>query len=149
MALERDQIILGRLFNNDWTDEDVFEDVMTEEGLCFTFNGLNYGKTSENWDLESGYNHSIPIDSDTYPFRVFGSGAKMDLTVTLAAYEKHAEHTCRGFVRGYRILLHTPGEVPQMSRYFFRLTELQDLQLSVKPSMITTSKGLKYYDPNK
>lgn len=56
---------------------------------------------------------------------------------------------CRGPVQGFKILLHTPGEVPQVSKHYFRVPLLQEVLVSVKPNMITTSEGLMSYEPNR
>ncbi|XP_037031858.1 pickpocket protein 28-like isoform X2 [Bradysia coprophila] len=143
-----------------------FEEIMTEEGLCFTFNVLNgselynedlspdYTRIDHNmsakfWNLEDGYDTSIEIDPQTYPYRVFGSGARVGLFVLLKLYEQNLEYICRGPVQGFKILLHTPGEVPQVSKHYFRVPLLQEVLVSVKPNMITTSEGLRHYEPNR
>ncbi|KAG4070425.1 hypothetical protein HA402_005657 [Bradysia odoriphaga] len=121
-----------------------FEEIMTEEGLCFTFNVLNgselynedlspdYTRIDHNmsanfWNLEEGYDTSIEIDPQTYPYRVFGSGARVGLFVLLKLYEQNLEYICRGPVQGFKILLHTPGEVPQVSKHYFRVPLLQEV----------------------
>ncbi len=105
--------------------------------------------SAEHWSLENGYDNSIEIDPQTYPYRVFGSGARVGLFVLLKLYEQHLEYICRGPVQGFKILLHTPGEVPQVSKHYFRVPLLQEVLVSVKPNMITTSEGLRHYEPNR
>lgn len=85
----------------------------------------------------------------TFPFRVFGSGARVGLFVLLSLYEQHLEYICRGPVQGFKFLLHTPGEIPQVSKHYFRVPLLQEVLVSVKPNMITTSEGLRHYEPNR
>lgn len=55
---------------------------------------------------------------------------------------------CRGPVQGFKILLHTPGEIPQVSKHYIRVPLQQEVLISVKPNMITTSDELKYYKPS-
>ncbi|XP_037032179.1 pickpocket protein 28-like [Bradysia coprophila] len=147
-------------------NECFFEEVVTEDGLCFTFNALNgselftkdlshdYTRINHNmsasfWNLEDGYDSSIEAYSRTYPFRVFGSGTQEGIYVHLNQFEKNLEIRCRGAVQGFKIALHTPGEVPQVSKHYFRVPLLQEVLVSVKPNMITTSEGLRDYEPNR
>lgn len=109
----------------------------------------DHNLTAEHWSLETGYDQTIPVDPQTYPFRVFGSGARVGMFVLLRLYEQHLEYLCRGPVQGFKILLHTPGEVPQVSKHYFRVPLLQEVLVSVKPNMITTSEGLRHYEPNR
>ena len=54
-----------------------------------------------------------------------------------------------GPVQGFKILLHTPGEIPRVSKQYFRVPLNQEVVVSVKPNMITTSEGLIGYAPNR
>lgn len=105
-------------------------------------------KNATNWNLEDGYDVAN-VDPETYPFRVFGAGARAGLFALLRLYEQDLEYLCRGPVQGFKILLHTPGEVPQVSKHYFRVPLLQEVLVSVKPNMITTSEGLRHYEPNR
>lgn len=113
------------------------------------YSQIDHNMSAKFWNLENGYNSSIDIDPQTYPYRVFGSGARVGLFVLLKLYEQHLEYICRGPVQGFKILLHTPGEVPQVSKHYFRVPLLQEVLVSVKPNMITTSEGLRHYEPNR
>lgn len=104
---------------------------------------------TDSWSMESGYKTPSSIDPQTYPFRVFGSGARVGLFVLLRQYEQHMEYLCRGPVQGFKILLHTPGELPQVSKHYFRVPLLKEVLVSVKPNIITTSERLRHYDPNR
>lgn len=106
-------------------------------------------KNSTNWTLEDGYNNSDGNVTETYPHRVFGAGARAGLFALLRLYEQDMEYICRGPVQGFKILLHTPGEIPQVSKHYFRVPLLQEVLVSVKPNMITTSEGLRIYEPNR
>lgn len=113
------------------------------------YSQIDHNLSAKFWNLENGYNSTIDIDPQTYPYRVFGSGARVGLFVLLKLYEQHLEYICRGPVQGFKILLHTPGEVPQVSKHYFRVPLLQEVLVSVKPNMITTSEGLRHYEPNR
>lgn len=147
------------------TCEDLFTEVVTEEGICYTFNLLdsselfreeemhndykilNHTKRSDHWTLEDGYAADAP--ADPFPVRVLGAGARGGLFILLRLYDYDLEYICRGPVQGFKILLHTPGEIPQVSKQYFRVPLEQEVVVSVKPNMITTSDGLKHYLPNR
>lgn len=116
---------------------------MTEDMMTVADN-----RNATYWSLEDGYDDAN-ADPDTYPFRVFGAGARAGLFALLRLYEQDLEYLCRGPVQGFKILLHTPGEVPQVSKHYFRVPLLQEVLVSVKPNMITTSEGLRHYEPNR
>lgn len=105
--------------------------------------------SAHHWKLENGYDASIDFDPQTYPYRVLGSGARVGLFVILKLYEQNLDYICRGPVQGFKILLHTPGEIPQLSKHYFRVPLLQEVVVSVKPNMITTSEALWHYEPNR
>ncbi len=92
--------------------------------------------------MEKGYRTA---DNKIYPRRVSGAGAKVGLTVDLGLLEADLDYVCRGTVQGFRILLHTPGEIPRVSKHFFRVPLNQEVLVAVKPQMITTSKNLDQY----
>lgn len=48
-----------------------------------------------------------------------------------------------------QILLHNPAEVPRVGQQYFRAALNQEVVVSIKPEMMTTSEGLKGYDPHK
>lgn len=50
---------------------------------------------------------------------------------------------------GFRVVLHTPGEIPRPSKSFFNLPLEQQTVVSIKPNMIGTSDDLKGYPPNR
>lgn len=115
------------------------------------FRGDNHNLTADSWSLEDGYTNanSKTIDENTYPFRVFGPGARVGMFVVLFLFRQHLEYICRGPVQGFKVLLHTPGEVPQVSKHYFRIPLEQEVLVAVKPNMITTSEGLRHYAPNR
>lgn len=144
---------------------DLFSPILTEEGLCYTFNTLgpdemfrlnnlhkNYpylehDKRAESWSLEEGYMAGTPIE--TYPHRGAGYGVKSGLTFLLKAKKIDLDYLCRGPVQGFKILLHNPAELPRLSQQYFRSPLSQEVVVAVKPKMMTTSYGLKPYEPTR
>lgn len=107
---------------------------------------MTHNDSAENWSLEDGYKNA---DAETYPRRVLGPGSRAGLNIVLKLTENDLDYICRGPVQGFKILLHTPGEVPRVSKQYFRVPLGQEVVVSVKPNMITTSEGLADYAPER
>ncbi|XP_039443656.1 pickpocket protein 28-like [Culex pipiens pallens] len=166
ISVSLDEMLMYCKWRNDMDFcNNIFTETLTEEGLCFTFNGIaaddmlrkeelhkDYAYTTENrssiqWTLENGYREDAAID--TYPLRVLGAGARAGLNILLRLYEYDLDYLCRGPVVGFKVLLHTSSEYPQVSKQYFRVPLQQEVIISVKPQMITTSDGLRDYAPHR
>lgn len=102
----------------------------------------------EYWNIEDGYKDiSINITS-IYPYRVFGAGISYGLEIGLVIHKMMLDYVCRGPIQGFKILLHMPGEMPQLSKYI-RVPNGNGVLISVKPQIIITSKSLQKYNPNR
>ncbi|CAG9767257.1 unnamed protein product [Ceutorhynchus assimilis] len=143
---------------------DFFTPILTEEGLCYTFNMLDrtellknnvflpgdymsHGRKSEGWNLEKGYPKDAPIN--TYPRRAMSAGFSSGFLLLMRAYRQDLDFICRGPVQGFKILLHNPAETPRVGMQYFRAPLNQEVVVAVKPDMMTTSDGLKSYDPHR
>lgn len=104
------------------------------------------GNKKSDWTLEGGYKSNLLIN-DTYPQRVFGAGARAGLFALLRLNSTDAEYLCRGPIQGFKVLLHIPGEVPQVSKHYLRVPMKEEVLISVKPNMMTTSESLAGYKP--
>ncbi|XP_060654838.1 pickpocket protein 28 [Drosophila nasuta] len=151
--------------NNPIKCNEIFHKYVTDEGVCYSFNSLSPAeifraegiipdiifrednRMNSEWSVESGYN--INAKTETYPNRVLGPGAKAGLYLFLGGMELDFDDMCRGPVQGFKILLHTPGEVPQVAKQYFRIPFDQEVLISIRPKIITTSDGLKYYEPQR
>lgn len=144
----------------------ILSPILTEGGICFTFNTLHEqevfrvenlhkeykyfdhdNQTRSGWDLERGY--PAEATAETYPYRVLSSGTRAGLSVMLPLKEIDLDYICSGPVQGFKIHLHTPGEVPRVSHQYIRVPIDQEVIISVKPTMMTTSEGLRGYNPNR
>lgn len=110
------------------------------------FEYLNQSVSSEFWSLEKGY---LINNASAYPRRVLGTGTAAGLIVVLKLPEVDFDYICRGPVQGFKVLLHIPGEIPKISKKYYRVPMHQEVVVTVKPNMITTSDGLIDYPPNK
>ncbi|KAK3911814.1 Pickpocket protein 28 [Frankliniella fusca] len=140
----------------------LFTPFMSDEGLCYTFNMLSnqelftplavqYDETqsreSQGWNLEDGYPNNASLN--TFPRRALGQGAKSGLFILLRAYTQDCDYLCRGPVQGFKVLLHNPAEIPRIGQQYFRAPLNQEVVVVVKPSMMTTSEGLREYEPSR
>ncbi|XP_060664799.1 pickpocket protein 28 [Drosophila nasuta] len=141
-----------------------FHKTLTEEGICYTFNGLppteiyrentyQYHRsaaenfTQSSWSLETGYDASS--DVETFPARVLSAGARSGIFMALQSFKQEVDYACRGPVQGFKVLLHAPDDVPQVSKQFVRIPMGREVLIAVKPNMITTSTGIAEYHPQR
>ncbi|KAH8301008.1 hypothetical protein KR044_010587 [Drosophila immigrans] len=143
-----------------------FHKTLTEEGICYTFNGLRptqiyrentyqYHRnaaesknfTDSTWSLETGYDAAS--DVETFPARVLSAGARSGIFMALQSFKQEVDYACRGPVQGFKVLLHAPDDVPQVSKQFVRIPMGREVLIAVKPNMITTSVGIAEYHPQR
>uniref|UniRef100_T1H5I3 Uncharacterized protein n=1 Tax=Megaselia scalaris TaxID=36166 RepID=T1H5I3_MEGSC len=142
-----------------------FYNFLTEEGICYTFNSPDQTNiyreeahlpefifnteniTESTWTLEDGYTER-DLETEPFPARVMGAGARAGIFLVLKGQKIDYDLLCRGPVQGFKILLHTPGEIPQVSKQYLRVPFDQEVLISIKPKIITTSDGLKHYEPS-
>ncbi|XP_055920744.1 pickpocket protein 28 [Eupeodes corollae] len=149
--------------------KEVFFKTYTEEGICYTFNGLNASelyredtyqhqhflsqeamhrrKYSTEWSLQGGYYYNTSME--TFPARVLGAGSRAGLMVSLQSFEQDFDYICRGALEGFKVTLHSPDDVPQVSRNFIRVPYDKEVVVLVKPNMITTMNAISDYEPNR
>ncbi|XP_059219962.1 pickpocket protein 28-like isoform X2 [Stomoxys calcitrans] len=152
--------------------DELFVKTYTEEGICYTFNGLNatdiyrentiqhrqmglestvkynaFVNRSLEWSLENGYSHQTGLN--TYPARVLSAGSRAGLFIVLQNFKQDLDFGCRGPIQGYKVLLHSPDDVPLVSKQFVRIPIAREVLIAVKPNMITTSVGISEYNPHR
>ncbi|KAL0833077.1 hypothetical protein ABMA28_001187 [Loxostege sticticalis] len=138
--------------------EDSFKRVLTDDGICFTFNGItpqyilnmdniqqefNYSYITEeirNWTVADGY---IDSNDDAYPHRGQESGERPYLSLWLDDLEEEKDKLCNAVFTGYKIYLHHPSEWPQALSYYFAALPQQVSSMAIKFTMVTTSDDLK------
>lgn len=110
-----------------------------------SFNTLIHNESS-HWNIEKGYSNR---NVSTYPRRVLGTGTIAEMKIVLKLPINDYDYLCRGPIQGFKVLLHPPGDIPKISKKYFRVPPGQEVFVSVKPNMITTSEGLVNYSPVK
>lgn len=99
---------------------------------------------NKTWTLSSGY--SNPDDgSDVYPRRARNAGSRNSLRLLLKANEKNFDYVCKGPVQGYKIVMHGPNEIPELSDTYFRIPLNQEVLIAIKPNVMTTATNLIEY----
>jgi acid-sensing ion channel, other len=127
--------------------ENMFRSVVTEDGVCFTYNRLRVYRQEENfeidyldneWTLEGGYkNNSGQLDG--FPRK----GTQLPFTGTFQVHKGWINRICKGSIQGFKVFLHLPNEVPQMSKQFYLVPNQHIVSLRVIPRMITTVPELR------
>ncbi|CAH1127819.1 unnamed protein product [Ceutorhynchus assimilis] len=142
--------------------DDMFSLILTDEGLCATFNMIdkseiyssdvflpeipfpfNSPPTNITWSLDKGYGTYENIN--TYPRRALFSGAKNSLSIFFQEFKANADSTCKMSLQGFKVILHTPTRVPRPSQQYIRLPLNEVVVAAVQPVMITTSKTVKSF----
>ncbi|XP_023245644.1 pickpocket protein 28-like, partial [Copidosoma floridanum] len=130
---------------NETSCSELFNPVLTDEGLCCRFNVLPdllyYRRTWENLDVSSALNHIewdpeykfTPKDHpDQIPWRAYASGSTYGLTLALdvAADEYFCSSTASV---GFKMLLHSPVEMPQIADFAFTLSPGKETRVIITP----------------
>jgi acid-sensing ion channel, other len=95
--------------------------------------------------MEGGYEPNAPLQ--TYPFRALGVGVQMGISLDLTVQMKHFGNSCKSKAQGFRMVLHAPSEIPQLSKYFQKLSIEHEVIVTVRPEMMTTDEDLQSYRP--
>ncbi|KAH1025393.1 hypothetical protein HUJ05_010128 [Dendroctonus ponderosae] len=105
--------------------------------------------TSRNitWTLDEGY--SIDDDMHTFPKRALYSGASSALKFSIIESNENIDQACTKSLQGFKVTLHTPTRVPRPSQQYFRVPLDAIAITAVKPVMVTTSKRVKDFKPEK
>lgn len=139
-----------------------FHEVITDEGVCHTFNMLDendlytesmtqklrYPKHGirSNWTI---YGYDTDAKTVTYPIRVLGSGVKAGVFIKLKMRKKDVDYACKGGANGFRLVLHTPDEMPQPGAHYYLIPFNTLTIMSVQPRVMSTSDEMRRYLPIK
>ncbi|XP_045775145.1 pickpocket protein 28-like [Maniola jurtina] len=145
----------------------MFTPILTEEGVCYTFNTIgpedlfqtdnlntdykymySLSRTRLNgWTPKEGYARDAP--ETTYPERSIGAGAKAGLKLFLGEDVEGLDTACMGMVSGFKILLHHPTELPRLSQQYIRIPIYEEVTIAFTPKKIVTSNGLRVFPPDR
>lgn len=159
-----------QLFNCAWRNEisycNELAETVTEDGICYTFNNLDqsdifreenlhtdYRYTEQRrpsateWSLDTGYLGNATWAS--HPERTPTSGILAGLRISLPFNLFDIDILCKSNSQGAKIVFHAPGDIPNLSKQYFRISPNQEMIMSVKPNMMITSEQLHAYDPKR
>lgn len=106
---------------------------------------MENNKIFNSWSLERGYK---PEDNfNEYPLRTLGAGNNTGLEIFLNIHNKDIDIICRNSAQGFKMIFHTPGEMPQVSYTYVRIPRNYEIVVTIKPNMMTTSEDLRNYSP--
>ncbi|XP_048520025.1 pickpocket protein 28 isoform X2 [Dendroctonus ponderosae] len=150
--------------------EDLFTPIITDEGICYTFNMLdrndlfkenvvqfknfmtNPAKKKSSWKVEEGYvdqpvNHhqGIKLDEETYPWRANFAGVKNAFEVTLVTNKDDLNPVCKNGIHGFKVMLHAPMRFPLVGDQYFRVPLDETVLGALQPVKITTSQNVARY----
>lgn len=99
-----------------------------------------------SWSFEGGYHDNT--NKEFYPNRIFNTKPGSALNINLEVYEEDLNVACPVATSPYRIFLHMPGEVPNMSKNIIQVATSEKAEFSIQATQVTTSEGLRNYKPN-
>lgn len=159
-VLIRSSVMCG--YEDESCNEGRISETLTEDGICFTYNGfsakdmfndgvlhdqyeyLSETRTAVNWSMENGYAPGTPFE--TYPLR--GTGYALPLQFELERDTRDMEEYCTGRHR-FKIILHSPDEYPLPFAKHLMISLDQDVEIAIRPEILVTSENLLSYSPNR
>ncbi|KAJ3646113.1 hypothetical protein Zmor_023717 [Zophobas morio] len=152
-------------YNGEYQCEKLFTPVIIDEGLCYSFNIFgredifkdhmyNYEqyyhvpqKIADFFDMETGYKENVGVD--TYPRRALMSGVGNGLTIFFKFDEEIDDPLCTGPLQGFRVLIHSPWDVPLLKTHYFRMPSNKVVAAAMEAELVQTSEDLRKFKPKK
>lgn len=161
-----DRLLKCQIGNIPYGFHGLFRRTLTERGVCYNFNLLpdedrfrmenmhtDYNYTDQhfrsvNWTAEKGYSADDTLY--VYPLRTNIVGSVSKLVCQLPIVDPDFfDDKCQGTGPGFTVSIHSPDEYPRVLKQYISLPLSQKLVVAVKPTMTTTSAGLRDYSPIK
>lgn len=138
----------------------LFNEIITDKGICYSFNMLNYNELfkenilsrdfdsfyhsqNSSWSLDNGYKTD---DLNAYPHPTV-SQEHDALRVILKTTDIDLDYVCHGSKQGFKVYIHRPGEVPFISTQHLFLPIKHDASIALTASTSKISTNLKNYKP--
>lgn len=156
-ALSKDDVIRNAFLRRNIEPD--FQPILTEEGLCYSFNMmpsnsffhagtfhrsrdyLNYSGVTPEWCPVRGYHKDAgPM---AYPMRAFGPGYDQGLILHLATKTKELHSNCTIMGQGFKVFLHSPLDFPRSAPHATFVPLDAIVQMTVKPNEHRTSAELR------
>uniref|UniRef100_A0A182HXE9 Uncharacterized protein n=1 Tax=Anopheles arabiensis TaxID=7173 RepID=A0A182HXE9_ANOAR len=152
LSLSHHYTIQGCVYSNQFIlCDDHLATTLTEEGLCYTFNMMPEEDIYRKSSLHTEYTYTemwYPVpghETVTEPMYARGAGLHAGLTLFLRQNKEDVDYMCTGFSQGYKLMIHDPGEYPQVSMRNMRLPFGHEISIALKPQMMITSPSAADY----
>lgn len=156
-----DSMLLCKFRNKVTNCSLLFNEVITEKGVCYSFNMLNYHELfkpdilhkdfdifqhayNSTWSLDGGYESD---DLNSYPFPVI-SQQDDALRVFLKTTDIDMDYICQGSSQGFQVFFHLPLDFPSITSHHVFVPIKQDVSVSMTAKMTKISESLKSYKPS-
>ncbi|CAG9767075.1 unnamed protein product [Ceutorhynchus assimilis] len=144
--------------------EDYFIPIITDEGICYTFNMLdredlfrdtvihhsnfliNPYRQKLTWNLDKGY---LDYKTNSYPKRAKFPGVNNALEVTMVTHKNDMDPLCKNSLQGFRVVLHIPLRIPRPKNQYFRVPLNEAVLGQIQPQMMSTSEAVQVYHPKR
>ncbi|KAL9702254.1 hypothetical protein quinque_005772 [Culex quinquefasciatus] len=120
----------------------MLQDMFNEGVLHSEYEYLSETNSATNWTLENGYAPGTPFT--THPLRASGYASRLRLN--LASFKSNVEAHCAE-EQGFKVVLHSPDEYPLPFAKYVLLSLDRDINIAIRPQILTTSKELASYSP--
>jgi acid-sensing ion channel, other len=105
IAIKKDNmIVLGYYGGRRYDRNKLFDEVVTEEGICYSFNTMKVHRQENtvpsSWTLEKGY--ASPLVKN-YPVRTIGAGSGNSLNFYLGLCIFDFDYICRKSAQGFKV----------------------------------------------
>ncbi|KAM7342301.1 pickpocket protein 28-like [Cochliomyia hominivorax] len=155
----------------------IFKSVITDEGVCYQFNGLNAKdiyrdpnfisyNDNNNIDYNNYFDEDLPpfnnitgnwsLDDgyvgqgfNAYPQRSILSSARNGLFAFLMGFEHNFDYTCRSFKQGYKVFLNSPESVPLTTGNYILIPHEEEVLVSIIPQYVISTDNLHDFGPEK
>jgi acid-sensing ion channel, other len=139
--------------------KEIFTQILTDQGFCFTFNLLKYQEVfsedkihkdfdyvqerNSSWTLNSGYTND---DLNSFPWPIISQQFDA-LRIILMTTDTDADYVCQGSLQGFKVYFHQPNEFPKtFGKHVFVPLE-QEATIGVEATMAIASADLLRYKP--
>lgn len=99
-----------------------------------------------HWNADDGYD--ADADENKYPRRISNALSFGALQLGLIQSKANLAFKGAGEAAAFRLFIHMPGEM-QISQRYFQIYPSEATMISIKPKLVTTSRGLRSYTPEK
>ncbi|KAF4532508.1 hypothetical protein B566_EDAN007623, partial [Ephemera danica] len=129
--------------------ENLFQEVTTDDGICCAFNSLSEAlvrrdrsegilNPEQYWTPENGY----PPGKRSFPRRGAAPGVSAGLSLLLDV-QLHEYFLPRSGSVGFKVLLHSPAEVPAVKEFGFAISPGAESYVSVRPSVVYSTRQIR------